>query len=272
MRTVHAAAARRARSTSPCGGRRRCRWWPAPAAAGGVMRRYPRPLPPCAPSLRSSVAIAAMRSVSFTRQLRDIAQRARAVGEQRGTASVIAASGMWLQSASIACSGARSRAAPRSSSRRVDAWRPCAASASTKRTSPWMLSRPTPSTRTGRRRAIAPAARKYEADDASPSTWIVPGTAVALPAGTVNALPAVALAPRRRSARIRLSVISTYGLEISSPTTSIATRAARRAAAAPSAARSGTGSTRRRARASARAGADLRRDGCAAAESRRRPW
>ena len=70
MRTAHAAAAPRARSTSPCGGRRRCRSWPARQSRRRRRRAgSPRPPRPSAPSLRSSVAIAAMRSVSLTRQL-----------------------------------------------------------------------------------------------------------------------------------------------------------------------------------------------------------
>src|SRR5262245_7673128 len=85
-----------------------------------------------------------------------------------------------------------------------------------------MLARPTPSTRTTspfRAPLIAPAARKYEADDASPSTWISPGERYG-PAGTVKRDHSVRVAatPKRR---IRLSVISTYGFDTSSPSTTI---------------------------------------------------
>jgi hypothetical protein len=90
------------------------------------------------------------------------------------TASVIAASGMWLRSRSKAFSTPPSGAAAsiQLSPRVMRA--PSCSSASAKRTSPWMLVRPTPSTRTGPP-PIAPAARKYDADEASPSTNTVPG-------------------------------------------------------------------------------------------------
>ena len=66
----HAAERCQRKSTSPCGGRRRCR---SCAGVNALRRRDRQPVRALrrtvAPSLRSSVAIAAMRSVSFTRQL-----------------------------------------------------------------------------------------------------------------------------------------------------------------------------------------------------------
>ncbi len=128
-----------------------------------------------APSLRSSAAMAAMRSVSLTRQLAMLRRRVVPSAYSAITASVIAASGMWLQSSVIACSGQR----PRFTSIQPGPLATCAPiawAASTKRMSPWMESVPTPSMRTGSpSAAMAPSAMKYEADEASPSTWIRPG-------------------------------------------------------------------------------------------------
>ena len=90
-------------------------------------------------------------------------------------ASVIAASGMWLQSSAIGASGKRPR---RTSSACGSAAivAPIARTASTKAMSPWIESLPTPSILSGRSvAAIAPAATKYEADEASPSTTKRPG-------------------------------------------------------------------------------------------------
>jgi hypothetical protein len=130
-----------------------------------------------APSLRSSVAIAAMRSVSFTRQLAMFSSRVVPAAYSAITASVIAASGMWLQSSVIAFSGQ----APRRTSSQPGPLRtsaPIARAASMKRRSPWIESSPT-SRRCAARgpsyAAIAPSATKYEADEASPSTWMLPG-------------------------------------------------------------------------------------------------
>ena len=116
-----------------------------------------------------------MRSVSLTRQLAMLVRRLGPSAYSAITASVIAASGMWLQSRSIAFSGQRPRrtsiqpAPPLTSA-------PIAPAASTKRMSPWIESVPTPSMRSGASvAAIAPSAMKYDADDASPSTWMLPG-------------------------------------------------------------------------------------------------
>ena len=116
--------------------------------------------------------MAAMRSVSFTRQLPILRNTERPSAASAATARVMAASGMWLKSASNAFTRPVPRASIQLSPQRMSA--PMAASASAKRTSPWMLPLPTPSTRTGPRPS-APAARKYEALEASPSTWITPG-------------------------------------------------------------------------------------------------
>jgi hypothetical protein len=70
--------------------------------AGGVTRMKSAPSSTVAPSLRSSVAIAAMRSVSLTRQLAMLRQRVGPSAYSAITASVMAASGMWLQSRSMA--------------------------------------------------------------------------------------------------------------------------------------------------------------------------
>jgi hypothetical protein len=68
---------------------------------------------------------------------------------------------------------------------------------------------------------MAPAARKYDAPDASPSTFTTSGLRYRLPVGITNRdqLSRTTVTPKRA---IRLSVISTYGFEISSPSTSIA--------------------------------------------------
>jgi hypothetical protein len=123
--------------------------------------------------LRSSVAIAAMRSVSLTRQLAMFLRVLVPSANSAATAAVMAASGMWLRSASIGFNLPRpAEASIQSSPHEILA--PISASTSVKRTSPWMLPRPTPSTRTGPP-PIAPAARKYDAEEASPSTRISPG-------------------------------------------------------------------------------------------------
>src|ERR1700680_5012009 len=87
-----------------------------------------------------------------------------------------------------------------------------------------MLLLPTPMTLTGPP-PTAPAARKYDADDASPSTTMVPGLTYRACAGLINRLqPSRSTSTPKR--RIRFSVISTYGLEINSPVTSSVTLAA----------------------------------------------
>ena len=90
-------------------------------------------------------------------------------------ASVIAASGMWLQLSVIARNGQaprRTTKRPGSPSTRA----PIALAASTKRMSPWIESRPRPSTTTGASTAAnAPSAMKYDADEASASTCRLPG-------------------------------------------------------------------------------------------------
>ena len=116
--------------------------------------------------------MAARRSVSFTRQLAMLRKVEVPSAYRAATAIVMAASGMWLKSMSTAFNTPFERASIQFSPMVMVA--PICCKASTKRTSPWMLSRPTPSTRTGPP-PMAPAARKYEADEASPSTWIVPG-------------------------------------------------------------------------------------------------
>ena len=147
---------------------------PARCSLRGVTLRKSAPSSTGAPSLRNSVAIAAMRSVSFTRQLAMLRSVLGPSANSAIAAAVIAASGMWFRSASNARSGARPLASIQSAPIAILA--PICSSTSAKRTSPWMLPRPTPSTRTGPP-PIAPAARKYDADDASPSTKIVPGDA-----------------------------------------------------------------------------------------------
>ena len=89
---------------------------------------------------------------------RDVADRARAVGEERehrgghrGVGNVVQVEVDRLQRLP---SG---RLDPIAS--HIDTCAPMRSSTSVKRTSPWMLSRPTPSTRTGPP-PIAPAARK----------------------------------------------------------------------------------------------------------------
>ena len=77
---------------------------------------------------------------------------------------------MWLQSSVMAVSGQ----APRRTSTALGSSTmsaPMARAASTKRMSPWIEALPAPSMRSGSAvAAIAPAAMKYEAEDASPST------------------------------------------------------------------------------------------------------
>ncbi len=69
----------------------------------------------------------------------------------------------------------------------------------------------------------APAARKYEADDASPSTSSRPGATNPSPSGISNARhPSRFTSTPKRF--MRPSVSSTYGLEMSSPSTSMRAR------------------------------------------------
>src|SRR6266853_1375305 len=74
------------------------------------------------------------------------------------TAAVIAASGMWFKSASMAFSFPRAGGRDSIQSSPIEIFAPIFSSTSVKRTSPWMLERPTPSTRTGPP-PIAPADR-----------------------------------------------------------------------------------------------------------------
>jgi hypothetical protein len=128
-----------------------------------------------APSLHNSVAIAAIRSVSLTRQLAMLVSLHGPSAYRAITASVIAASGMWLQSSVRAFNGQAPRRASIQPGPIVTS-APIACAASTKRMSPCTESDPTPSMRSGASTAaMAPRATKYEADDASPSTRSSPG-------------------------------------------------------------------------------------------------
>ena len=119
--------------------------------------------------------LAAMRSVSLTRQLAMLSRRVVPLAYSAITAKVIAASGMWLQSSLTGRSGH----SPRRTSRKPgppSTRAPMARAASMKRMSPWIESSPTPSMRTGSLVAArAPRATKYDADEASASTCSVPG-------------------------------------------------------------------------------------------------
>ena len=123
---------------------------PAASAAGGVTSMKSAPSTTLAPSLRSSAAIAAMRSVSLTRQL---AMLRRAASCRRHTAPSPPASsprrGCGCSRASIGPQRPARRAAPRASPGRRRPAAPIARAASTKRMSPWIESRPTPSMRSG---------------------------------------------------------------------------------------------------------------------------
>ena len=108
------------------------------------MRMKSGPSSIVAPSLRASMAMAAMRSVSFTRQLAMLRSVVVPSAKSAITARVMAASGMWLQSRSMALSGQL----PRLMCRRLASLRmsaPMRRAASTNRMSPWMEDSPTPS-------------------------------------------------------------------------------------------------------------------------------
>ena len=143
--------------------------------AGAVISRKSAPSVTWAPHLRNSVAIAAMRSVSLTRQLPMWVSRVVPSANSAIAASVIAASGMSLQSSVRAWSGKRPRRTA-SQPGPLSIRAPMARAASTKRMSPWIESMSTPWIRTGSASApSAPAAMKYDADEASPSTRTLPG-------------------------------------------------------------------------------------------------
>ncbi len=140
------------------------------------MRMKSSPAVTSAPTLRSSATIAAMRSVSLTRQLAMLCSSVGPSANRASTASVIAASGMWLQSS---CS-ARSGHAPRDTRSRPGSLvtvAPIACAACTKAMSPWIEPLSTPSMHSGfcALAAMAPSAMKYDADEASPSTCRSPG-------------------------------------------------------------------------------------------------
>ena len=78
-------------------------------APGGVIARKSGPSSTSAPTLRSSLAIAASRSVSLTRQLAMLRSLDGPSAKRARAARVIAASGRGLQSRSIAASGQRPR-------------------------------------------------------------------------------------------------------------------------------------------------------------------
>ena len=114
-----------------------------------------------------------MRSVSFTRQLPMPRKVVGPRANSAATARVMAASGMAVE----VRVDAGQRAAPPSTSMAAGSKRtraPIRASTSAKRASPCRLSEPQPSTRTLPPVMAAPA-RKYEADEASPSTSTRPG-------------------------------------------------------------------------------------------------
>ena len=151
-------------------------------ARGGVIARKSGPSSTSAPTLRSSLAIAARRSVSLTRQLAMLRRVDGPSAKRARAASVIAASGMGLQSRSIAASGQRPR---RTSSQPLpdSMLAPIARTASAKAMSPWIEPLSMPSMRSGASTApIAAAAMKYDADDASPSTSKRPGERSGWPA------------------------------------------------------------------------------------------
>ena len=118
------------------------------------------------------MAIAAIRSVSFTRQLPIFVSVVGPSANSAVIASVIAASGMATQSIVPPRNAVPARASIQSGPKRTSA--PRRASSSANATSPWIDPRPTPVTRTGPP-PRTPAARKYDAPDASPSTLNVPG-------------------------------------------------------------------------------------------------
>jgi hypothetical protein len=120
--------------------------------------------------------MAAMRSVSFTRQLAMPVRRVVPSAYSAITASVIAASGMWLQSSVIACSGQRPR---RTSIQPGPLTAPGAHGLGGLDEADVALDRVAAHAFDAHRRvavaAMAPSATKYDADEASPSTWISPG-------------------------------------------------------------------------------------------------
>ena len=89
--------------------------------------------------------MAAMRSVSFTRQLAMLRSVVVPSAYRAITASVMAASGMWLQSRSMARSGHWPRWMVMLSGVLLTL-APMASAASMKRMSPWIESAPTPCT------------------------------------------------------------------------------------------------------------------------------
>ena len=102
--------------------------------------------------------MAARRSVSLTRQLAILRSLVVPSAYRASIASVIAASGMWLQSRSMARNGQ----APRATSTQFGPPRtvaPISRTASRKRMSPWIESSPTPATRTGLARVGCDGAR-----------------------------------------------------------------------------------------------------------------
>src|SRR2546422_994895 len=127
-----------------------------------------------APTCGPSAGPATSRSVSLTRQLAMLRRVLVPSAKSAAPAAVIAASGMGFKSASMAFSFPRAGAPDSIQSSPIEIFAPIFSSTSVKRISPWMLERPTPCTRTGPP-PIAPAARKYEAEEASPSTRISPG-------------------------------------------------------------------------------------------------
>ena len=152
-------------------------------ARGGVIARKSGPSSTPAPTLRSSLAIAASRSVSLTRQLAMLRRRRRAVGEEGE-------------------GGERHRRVGEGVAVEVDRrQRPAAAAAPPASRCPIRCARPSPAPRRRRRcrpgssrcrclrcaaaqstAPIAAAAMKYDADDASPSTTKRPGERSCWPA------------------------------------------------------------------------------------------
>ena len=171
------------------------------------------------------MAIAARRSVSFTRQLAMLRSRLVPSANSAATASVMAASGMWFRSRSKARESSV-RAAPR--------FDPVVAHFNA-RTHPRQRigeAAHRPGCCRGPRLRRGPAHRRWHRRPENtrrwthrPSTKMSPGlTSVAL-AGIVNddQPSRSTLTPKRA---IRLSVMSIYGLEISSPFTSMVMRRA----------------------------------------------
>mmetsp|Transcript_48603 Transcript_48603/g.110309 ORF Transcript_48603/g.110309 Transcript_48603/m.110309 type:complete len:343 (-) Transcript_48603:417-1445(-) len=181
---------------------------------GGCTTRASRDSSTSTPRRPSSVTMATIRSVSLSRQVYTLRIAIGPSAKRATTARVIAASGMPPQSTSTPLSVVPSGRETVIEFGPHSTVAPICSRTFAKATSPCTDSEPHPTTVTGPP-VMAPAAKKYDADDASPSTKTVPGLLYPWPAAMVN-FSSFSLTASTPNFFIKPIVRCTYGADTSS--------------------------------------------------------